>query len=70
MKTDSKGTSTCPIGEENYERFQMPDGRGNLTWFYQYDYRHTNGALFSCVKPTLEKCREARDRAIRNKSIF
>lgn len=27
----------------------------------QYDYRHTNGELFSCVKPTLIDCRQAKD---------
>ncbi|KAB3744528.1 DUF3873 domain-containing protein, partial [Phocaeicola vulgatus] len=25
------------------------------------DYRHTDGELFSCVKPTLEECRRLRD---------
>ncbi len=28
----------------------------------QYDYRHTDGELFSCVKPTLDECRAARDK--------
>ena len=28
----------------------------------QYDYRHTDGELFSCVKPTLEECRATRDK--------
>lgn len=27
----------------------------------QYDYRSTDGRLFSCVRPTLEACRAARD---------
>lgn len=26
-----------------------------------YDYRHSNGELFSCVKKNLEECRAARD---------
>ena len=30
--------------------------------FVQYDYRHTDGELFSCVKPTLDECRAARDK--------
>ena len=25
----------------------------------QYDYRHTDGELFACVKPTLDECRTA-----------
>ncbi|MCB6981429.1 DUF3873 family protein, partial [Bacteroides uniformis] len=28
----------------------------------QYDYRHTDGELFSCVKPTLDECRATRDK--------
>ena len=34
----------------------------------QYDYRHTDGELFSCVKRTLEDCRAARDRWLKNRS--
>ena len=28
----------------------------------KYDYRHTDGELFSCVKPTLDECRATRDK--------
>ncbi|MCS2634004.1 DUF3873 domain-containing protein [Bacteroides uniformis] len=28
----------------------------------QYDYRHTDEELFSCVKPTLDECRAAQDK--------
>ena len=28
----------------------------------QYDYRHTDGELFACVKPSLDECRAARDK--------
>ena len=28
----------------------------------QYDYRHTDGELFACVKPTLDECRTARNK--------
>ena len=69
MKTDKSGTSTCPRGEERHERFQLPDRRGRMRWFVQYDYRHTNGGLFSCVRSTLAECREARDQAIANDTI-
>lgn len=27
----------------------------------QYDYRDSDGTLFSCTRPTLEECRRARD---------
>ena len=52
--------STCARGEEKFETFKLHFGR-RPTNAVQYDYRHTNGRLFSCVRPTLEKCRAARD---------
>jgi len=56
------GISTCTeIGQENYEAFVNKRGREQRR-YYQYDYRHDNGQLFSCVKPTLQECRDARDR--------
>ena len=46
-------------GQEQYEKFTtMIRGAKSR---YQYDYRHTDGELFSCVKPTLKECRAARD---------
>ena len=48
-------------GTEKYEKFQMGIGRRRRT-LVQYDYRHTDGELFSCVKPTLDECRTARDK--------
>lgn len=56
MKTDIKGYSTCPIGQEKYEFFCLYTKE-----FVQYDYRHTNGNLFSCVARTLNKARQRRD---------
>lgn len=54
--------STCQsAGTENYENFQTGIGRRKRT-LVQYDYRHTDGELFSCVKPTLGECRAARDK--------
>ena len=56
------GVSTCTeAGTEKYENFQMGIGRRKRT-LVQYDCRHTNGELFSCVKPTLDECRDARDK--------
>ena len=55
------GVSTCQTaGTEKYESFHMSIGRKRRT-FVQYDYRHTDGELFSCVKPTLDECRRLRD---------
>lgn len=45
-------------GQEQHETFKSSVTRKKAV---QYDYRHTNGELFSCVKPTLESCRAARD---------
>ena len=56
MKTDKNGCSTSQPGTEHYENFTH---RGKT--YYQYDYRHTDGELFSCVKNTLDKCRSERD---------
>lgn len=53
MKSDINGCSTCPKGEERYERFIH---RGLS--YYQYEFRSKNGELFTCVKPTYDKCKE------------
>lgn len=60
MKTDVQGCSTCPAGEERYEKFTAKIGRERVAR-YQYDYRHTDGQLFSTISNTLESCREKRD---------
>lgn len=61
MKIDINGCSTTDTGSEHYETFRTKVN-GRYQSFVQYDYRHTNGGLFSCVKPTLTQCREARDK--------
>jgi len=68
MKTDVNGCSTTAKGTENFERFQSKVN-GRYQWFYQYDYRTSKGNLFSCVKSTLAKCREARDKAVKNGTL-
>jgi len=68
MKTNSinqNGCSVCKEGEENYTTFS-PAHRPNET-FYQYDYRYQS-ELFSTVAPTLEQCREKRDKWIQAKN--
>ncbi|WP_291529290.1 DUF3873 family protein [Bacteroides sp. UBA939] len=63
MKTnsinDSNGCLVCKAGQENYTTFVVGAFRG--TEYYQYDYRHTDGELFSTVAKTLEECRKRRD---------
>jgi hypothetical protein len=53
-------TTTQTLGQEQYECFSQKIGRQTKKYL-QYDYRHTDGELFSCVKPTLDACRAARD---------
>ena len=52
-------------GEEKFVKYRPVAFKGRI--FYQYDYRHTDGELFSCVKPTLNECRAARDKWLTEK---
>lgn len=47
------------LESESYKEFSPSHRPGQR--FVQYDYRHTNGELFSCVAATLNKCRVKRD---------
>ncbi len=51
-------------GQEQHEAFKSNIARRKAV---QYDYRHTDGELFSCVKPTLEACRKAKETWISKK---
>ncbi len=57
-RTQINGVSTAQSGEENYDCFYSACLKKQLV---QYDYRHTDGRLFSCVAPTLERARQKRD---------
>ena len=52
-------STTTTSGTEQYEVFSI--GYRHRSKRYQYDYRHTDGELFSCVAPTLTECRRKRD---------
>lgn len=70
MKTNSinnNGCSKCEQGQENYTTFK-PAHRPRQT-YYQYDYRHTDGELFSTVAPTLGECRTRRDEWLKKKTV-
>lgn len=56
MSMTENGISATANGKEQYETF-IAAGRERV----QYDYRHVNGKLFSCVGKTLEACRAKRD---------
>ncbi|WP_289393264.1 DUF3873 domain-containing protein [uncultured Duncaniella sp.] len=67
MTANGVSTTTTP-GTEQYEVFYT----GNCTRrkkHYQYDYRHINGELFSCVCATLKECRQRRDEWLNKKII-
>ena len=61
---NKNGISVCQKGTENYEYF-TPIHRPKQT-FVMYDYRDESGKLFSCVKSTLQECRESRDKWIKD----
>ena len=56
--TASGISTTIEIGQEQYEIFKS---RVNKKSYVMYDYRNSEGQLFSCVRPTLEQCRAERD---------
>lgn len=58
------GVSTCQTA--GTEKYQTTIRRKRTTLF-QYDYRHMDGELFSCVRPTLEECRHLRNEWIKGK---
>jgi hypothetical protein len=62
------GCSVCAKGAENYTKYCLP--HRPTASFYQYDYRHTDGELFSTVAPTLEQCRDKRDKWKNRKRLF
>jgi len=53
-------STTLSPGQEQHKRFTHKKG-AMTRFYYQYDYRHTDGELFSCVKLTLPECRAARN---------
>lgn len=53
-------------GQEQFEAYQSTVVNRRMI---QYDYRHTDGALFSCVAHTLLQARRKRGRWLEAKSI-
>lgn len=58
---------TLPNGGEQYETYTPAIRKARKR--VQYDYRHTDGELFSCVKKTLDECRVARDHWIETRTV-
>ena len=65
MTANGVSTTTTP-GTEQYEVIYI--GYRYRSKRYQYDYRHTDGELFSCVAPTLTECRRKRDEWLSKKA--
>jgi hypothetical protein len=57
-------TTTNSPGQEQYEEFTAAGNK-----YIQYDYRHTDGELFSCVRETLDICRAKRDEWLAQKAL-
>ena len=63
---NKNGCSICKVGQEKYVKCVL--GAFNGKTYYQYDYRHTDGELFSTLQATLELCREKRDKWLNAKN--
>lgn len=59
--------SVCRSGEEKYTKCVLGASWGRV--YYQYDYRHTDGELFSTLKETLDICRAERDKWLQTKNF-
>ena len=57
MTANGESTTTTP-GTEQYEKFYS-SRHGRKVQRITYDYRASNGDLFSTVAPTLRECRPA-----------
>jgi hypothetical protein len=60
MKTDIRGCSTCPVGQEQYEEFKAVNGKK----YVQYEYRDFNGRLFTCVAKNIDIARDKKEKWI------
>ena len=68
MTENGISTPTEP-GQEQYEYFKGLKRPGKpAPKLCQYDYRHTDGELFSCVAPSLEAARARRDEWLASKA--
>lgn len=52
-------STTTEKGQEKYVKCVLGAFRG--TEYFQYDYHHTDGELFSTVAQSLKECRRRRD---------
>lgn len=64
MKTQNGLAPAIANGTENYEHYFSEVVKKELC---DYDYRDTDGELFSCIKTTLTECREKRNQWLAKK---
>lgn len=57
--------TTKNLGSENYQTIKLAAMPRKT--FVQYDFRHTDGELFSTVASSLEICRKRKDEWLENK---
>ncbi|HUV01742.1 MAG TPA: DUF3873 family protein [Bacteroidales bacterium] len=55
-------STTVNHGQEQFETFHFKNKS-----VVQYDYRHTDGQLFSCCMNDLKSCRQKRDKWLKDK---
>ena len=65
--TENGISTTKGLGEEKYLKCCLGAFKGQI--YYQYDYRHLNGELFSTLRKTLEQCRQERDKWLQKKTV-
>lgn len=65
--TENGISTTKGLGEEKYLKCCLGAFRGEV--YYQYDYRHLNGELFSTLRKKLEQCRQERDKWLQKKTV-
>jgi hypothetical protein len=54
------------IGKEQFEKYYS---RISKKYFFQYDYRHLDGELFSCVANDIEEARKKRNEWIDKRRV-
>lgn len=66
---DLNGCSTCPAGQEIYETFFYSKYQDWIPTGIEYQYRTTEGVLFSTVTTSLEVARMKRDNWLKEREL-
>ena len=69
MSNSLGAVSTCQEGEEKYVYFNLMPRQRRKSRYLQYEWRDpADNELFSCVAPSLERCRAKRDEWLNGKN--